>query len=312
MSLFSVPLFFVIFREALEVAIILSVLLSFLGRLEGNTRTLSKMVWIGTGTAFVLCLAIGGALIGVWYTYGRNLFEENEMLIEGILMLIASVFIAATGLGFANGRELYDKIHRKLTDKIDGQLEKDLDSKANKTLFFLIPFVTVLREGLESVLLFAGVGFNEPPSSIPIAAIVGILTGAIIGFILHKLSGRVSLRWFFVIAAYILFLMAGGMFSKAVGEFEEYSYVQYLATQGITGEAAEEVPIPFFRQNVLWYFPYWSEDNGIGWGLLETLVGYKSTSTIGMVTAYCLYWFAILAVLFAMKMRPKQSVKSNL
>lgn len=81
---------------------------------------------------------------------------------------------------------------------------------AFQSLFFWIPFLTVMREGLESVLLVGGVSFSQPPTSIPLGAGLGLLTGCFIGFMLHKASGHLSMRWFFVIGSYILFLMAAG------------------------------------------------------------------------------------------------------
>jgi high-affinity iron transporter len=269
---FSVSVFFVLFRESVEVSIIVSVLLSFLDRIPGmEGAPLKRMVWLGTGLASVLCLIIGGIFIYMWYAFARNLFEENEALIEGVLMLVASVFLTITGLAFARGNSLYAKIQEKLTKKIqDHQItavsiadsdngetldeESFLVSKKAKTVFFLIPFVSVLRDGLESVLLFAGVGISEPLSSIPLAAIAGLLLGVFLGFFLHRMSGKVSLRWFFVISAYILLLMAAGFLSKGVHELEEFAYVKSLPA---TAEA-EEMAIPFHRSNLVWYFPYWS------------------------------------------------------
>lgn len=128
-------------------------------------------------------------------------------------------------------------------DSTLGGEESFLDSRKAKSVFFLIPFVSVLRGGLESVLLFAGVGVSEPISSIPLAAITGLLLGVLLGFVLHRVSGRLSIRWFFVISAYVLLLMAAGFLSKGVHELEEYAYVKSLPAS--TG--AEELPIPFLR-----------------------------------------------------------------
>lgn len=53
-------------------------------------------------------------------------------------------------------------------------------------VMFVLPFVTVLREGVEAIVFVAGVSFAAPASSIPIPAIVGIIVGVLIGVILYQ------------------------------------------------------------------------------------------------------------------------------
>jgi high-affinity iron transporter len=47
--------------------------------------------------------------------------------------------------------------------------------RSSKYALFLLPLITVLREGLEAVIFVGGVALGEPAKSIPIAAIVGLL-----------------------------------------------------------------------------------------------------------------------------------------
>jgi high-affinity iron transporter len=67
---FSIALFFVIFRETLEITIILSVLLAFIDRLSlpdaSILKSMRRMVWLGTLSATVIVVAIGSALISIW------------------------------------------------------------------------------------------------------------------------------------------------------------------------------------------------------------------------------------------------------
>lgn len=316
-DVFSFSLFFIILRETLEASIVVSVLLSFIDKnqeLSTHSR-LKRMVWLGTGCSFTICLIIGSIFIGVWYGYGRNLFEENEVLIEGILMLIASAFITITGIAFANGSTMYQRLEQKLQKKIEDAQEDikvfevnedesynsstSLVTSSVEKLFFWVPFVTVLREGLEAVLLMGGVAFNEPPSSIPLAALLGIAIGAAVGLFIHRASGKLSLRFFFVLSAYILLIMAAGFFARAIFEFQEYSFIQELAKQGITGEAAEVVA-PFPRNQLIWWFPYASEDN-FAWGLFSTIFGFKNMASLAYVLAYCLYWLSVFITLIVFK-----------
>jgi high-affinity iron transporter len=61
-----------------------------------------------------------------------------------------------------------------------------------------------------------------PASSIPIAVIVGLIAGALVGYIIYRTGSSFALHWFLVVSTCILFLIGAGLFSKAVGFFEYY------------------------------------------------------------------------------------------
>jgi high-affinity iron transporter len=71
-DLFNVPIFFILFRESTEAAIILAVLLSFLKKMFNTEspvyKRLRNQVWFGSLAGLFICLCIGGAFIGVYYT----------------------------------------------------------------------------------------------------------------------------------------------------------------------------------------------------------------------------------------------------
>lgn len=51
---------------------------------------------------------------------------------------------------------------------------------------FLVPFVTVLREGIEAIVFIAGVSFSSPAASVPLPVVMGLLAGAAIGYLIYK------------------------------------------------------------------------------------------------------------------------------
>jgi len=51
---------------------------------------------------------------------------------------------------------------------------------------FVLPFITVLREGVEAVVFIAGVTFSAPASAVPLPVVVGIAAGAAVGYGLYK------------------------------------------------------------------------------------------------------------------------------
>lgn len=55
-----------------------------------------------------------------------------------------------------------------------------------KYAMFVLPFVTVLREGIEAIVFVAGVTFSAPASAVPLPVVVGLAVGAVVGYILYK------------------------------------------------------------------------------------------------------------------------------
>ncbi|KAI8364346.1 iron permease FTR1/Fip1/EfeU, partial [Radiomyces spectabilis] len=96
-DLFDVPIFFIVFRETTEAAIIVSVLLSFLRKVfDANTpmyKRLRNQVWIGAAIGLLICLCIGAAFIAVWYTVLNDIWGNSEDIWEGVFSLIATIMI---------------------------------------------------------------------------------------------------------------------------------------------------------------------------------------------------------------------------
>ena len=119
-NVFSVPIFFIVFRETLEAAIIISVLLGLVEQIvhEDHSRALTlaneskrehdsdtpellseeddrlrkrrlvkKMriqIAAGSAVGLFIALAIGAAFIAVWFTRASDLWAKSEELWEGM------------------------------------------------------------------------------------------------------------------------------------------------------------------------------------------------------------------------------------
>lgn len=57
---------------------------------------------------------------------------------------------------------------------------------AEKYAMFLLPFVTVLREGLEAVVYIGGVSLGLPATSFPLAVVCGLFAGGVVGYIIYR------------------------------------------------------------------------------------------------------------------------------
>lgn len=196
-DVFAVPVFLVVFRETIEAVIIVSVLLAFLKQTldgpNGDAQTykrLRRQVWLGTGLGFLICMIVASAIIGVFYTVGSNSWDKNERYYEGAFCLFAALIISVMGVALLRIGKMQKKWHAKLTKSLESSARTG-SSNWWKTLFeryamFLLPFITVLREGIEAVIFVAGVSFSSKATAIPLPTVVGLIAGGIIGFLLYK------------------------------------------------------------------------------------------------------------------------------
>jgi len=331
-NLFSIPIFFIVFRETLEAAIIVSVLLGLAEQIvsrdpdfiesaeEPQTsgeedaatsesvvdgavqrrRLLRKMriqIFLGAGLGFFIALSIGAGFIAVWFTRATNLWAKSEDLWEGVFELIACIMIFVMGITMLKMDRAKAKWRIKLQSAFDG---KRVDGKARtgKWVLFILPLITVLREGLEAVIFVGGVSLGQPAASIPIAAIVGIICGLVIGFFIYEFASRTTLSLFLVVMTNFLLLIGAGLFSKAVGAFETHAFNTLVGLNA--DDTAGDRPGSYPVKGNVWHLDCCNPDiqsDGQGWSIFKAIFGWTNNATLGTVLAYVFYWLAVMVVL---------------
>ena len=140
----------------------------------------------------MICLILGGAFIGTFYSLGKNKWESSEYIWEGVFALLAAVIISIMGAGLLRVSKLKKKWQIKLAKALEAK-EHSKEAPQGKVkqwlvkyAMFYLPFVTVLREGLEAIVFIGGVGLSQPASAFPLAVICGLLAGIAIGFIIYR------------------------------------------------------------------------------------------------------------------------------
>ncbi|KAJ1748451.1 high-affinity iron permease [Coemansia sp. RSA 989] len=318
-DVFNVPIFFILFRETLETAVIISVMLSFTKQMfdqdPGNLKRARKHIWLGSLAGFLICLIIGVIFIAIFYTLSDDLWSKAENLWEGIFCLIAALMISLMGIGFLRSGRMQDKWRIKLGKAI----EQDHTASAKwyqklfsreifsaRYLFFYLPFLTVLREGLEAVVFVGGVSLGISARSIPLPVIIGILCGSLVGFLIYRTGNAMSFHWFFVATTCLLYLIAAGLFSRAVWFFEMHVFAKYA---GADPDAAGVFDV---RVNV-WKLDYGDPEanDGSGWGIFNAILGWTNVATYGSVIGYCLYWAAICVALVVLRLYERKQDASS-
>jgi len=128
---FSIPVFFVLMRETLEIMVVLACMFAALEKIGLE----EEKKWISRGAALgvVVDAVIGAALVAAFYSLRKNAFdseESSEKVFEGTLMLFAAMVVTVFALGlhkFLHG--FSDKMQRKMkkfNDAFAGTVVKDL------------------------------------------------------------------------------------------------------------------------------------------------------------------------------------------
>ncbi|RDA85347.1 hypothetical protein CP532_1250 [Ophiocordyceps camponoti-leonardi (nom. inval.)] len=309
-TFFSLPVFLIVFRETLETVIIVSILLAFLKQtLNQNDvayRALRRQVWLGVGSGFLLCLVIAAAIIGVFYTVRQNSWEPNENYYEGAFCLLASLIITLMGTALLRVGKMQDKwrikLSRTLEDPVKTGSRRWWARLPERYAVFFLPFITVMREGVEAVVFIAGVSFSSPATAVPLAVAVGLGLGILVGWLLYKGASAAKLQLFLVISTCLLYLVAAGLFSRGVWHLEAQQW-----NIAVGGDAAEtgSGPGSYDIDKSVWHVNCCSPtgpQSGI-WGLLNAVFGWQNSATYGSVISYNMYWIAVITAFVIMRLR---------
>ncbi|GKZ49343.1 hypothetical protein AbraIFM66951_001747 [Aspergillus brasiliensis] len=279
--------FFICFRECLETTVVVSVLLAFLKQsLYNDHRTtykrLVKQVWLGSGLGLFICLAVGGGMIGAFYGLGTDAFSSTEDIWEGVLGIVASIIITIMGAALLRVSKLQDKWRK-------GRFKRWLE----KYVMFILPFITVLREGLEAVVYAGGVGLGLPATSFPLAVFCGLLASIAVGYIIYRGGRETSMQIFLIISTCFLYLVAGGLFSRGVWYFENNAWNNIIG-----GDASEtgSGPGSYDIRKSVWHVNCCNPElgGGGGWGIFNALLGWTNSADYGSVISYDVYWICVM------------------
>ncbi|KAL2614126.1 hypothetical protein R1flu_025818 [Riccia fluitans] len=280
-QVFSIPAFFILFRETLEASIILSVMLSLLEKIVQDKHVrgrMKRLVWGGVLVGVILSLMAAAIFLSLYYTVAKKAWDKSEPLWEGILSLIAVILITLMAFSMIRIDTWRSKWEKKLTkvttDSVQNFSTGELQSKY---ALFLIPFTVIIREGVEAVIFLGGIGLQGSGTAYPLAAVTGAICGIAIGYAIYRGGSHVAFRWFLGASTLLLLVIAAGLFTSSVHEFEEYTH----------------------NEDFVWTLDCCDQNgNGI-WKLLNAVVGWRNEATVGTLTAYFVFWgFVIVSLLF--------------
>lgn len=327
---FSIQIFFIILRETLETAIIISVLLSFINKREpvgespenSHVRQIKKglrlQVWLGAIGGLVVCLIIGLIFIFFFYFVEKDLWSYTERLWEGVFSLLLSVIITFMGVGLLRINKVMkikwwiklgdaytdsskmDAIEPDNDSSIDGEqtLLRTLLNKNNnkekwtqKYFLAILPFITTLREGLEAVVFVGGIGMSQPLTSLPLAVLCGLFLGSAIGVSLYKGGNKMSLQYFLICSTCFLYVVSAGLMSRGVWFLELERYVRLCG--GLDVSETGSGPGSYDISTAVWHVNCCNGLTDGWWMVANAIVGWTNTATYGSVGSYMAYWIIV-------------------
>jgi high-affinity iron transporter len=196
-------------REGLEATLVVSILIAFL--VKSDRRDRLKQVWIGVIAAIALSVFFGW-LLSYTETSLMQDYKQQE-LFEAITSIAA--------VGFVTWMIFW---MRRAARGIAGELRNKLqDALAVGSLAVgFMAFLAVVREGLETSLIFYSAVQGADLNGGPLYALIGgIATAIAIGYLMFATAVRINLAVFFTWTGTLLILVAAGIFKYGVHDLQE-------------------------------------------------------------------------------------------
>jgi high-affinity iron transporter len=273
--------FFLSLREGLEAALIVSILLGTLRRL--GRSELRGYVWLGVASAIAVSVAAAAGLLAA----GIELEGRAEEIFEGILLLLAAVFLTAMIFWMQRqGRQMRAEIEAHVREAATGAARG-----AGGWALFAVAFLAVVREGIELALLLVATAFAGEATGMLVGAVLGIALAAGFGAMLYQGVLHLNLKAFFRVTNVLLLFFAAGMVALGIHELVEAGLMPALMD-------------PLYNINAVL-----SDKSTLG-QVFKSLLGYNGNPALSETLAYVSY-LAIVGWLILGRSRTHPAAQSS-
>ncbi len=209
--------FIITFREGVEVALVLGILIVHLRNI--HREELIRTVFIGLGLASVTSVVVAFIL---------HASAIDSEVLEGYLMLLAAVFVGSMVVWMwitAKGirREIESKVNEitrretRWTSRLVGQASLRMHIG-----ILVLSFLLVLREGIETVIFLQAVAFSTKAWWSVLGTTLGLSAATIFAFLFIQGSVRIDVGRFLKVTAVVLLVFVAQLLVNAIHEFYEF------------------------------------------------------------------------------------------
>jgi high-affinity iron transporter len=252
--------FVIALREGIEAALIVGIILGYLKKV--GAETLAKPVYYGVGLGVLASIGVAALFLLLSVEFEG----KYEQLFEGITMLVAAVILTTMILWMRNNSKTFSEDMRE-------KVETALTKRQSYGLASLA-FVSILREGIETVLFLGSASFTSSGVQLLVGGGLGLGLAVLIGVAIMKYSVRLDLRTFFNVTGILLILFAAGLVGRSILEFQE---------AGVIAPVVEHV------YDINWLI----NGQGTAGKLLTALLGYDASPSLAEILGYVGYWVLI-------------------
>jgi len=207
----------IVFREVLEAALIIAIVLGASRGVAGRGRWVSGGILAGVLGAMVVA-AFAGAIAGAVQGRGQELLNAGILLAAVAMLAWHNVWMSA------HGRQVAAQMKTVGHDVSVGA--KPLSALALVTLF------AVLREGSETALfLFSLSASGAGGNALLVGGLLGMAAGAGVGFVLYRGLLAIPIGRFFSVTGWLVLLLAAGLAANAAGYLNQAGLVPSLVRQ---------------------------------------------------------------------------------
>ncbi len=211
----------ILLREGLEALLIILALATFLEK--SGQQVMRKWVYIGAG-AGVFFSTVAAIIMSTLLNSAT--VDANRELLEGYIGLIAAAMMIGVGIWLHN---------KSSVASWNGYISKQMNHAISKGSVFsmaAISFLSVFREGAETLVFYAGIAPKMEVSQFVLGIVVALVILALVAVALVKMSGKIPIHKFFAVATILIYVLA----FKIIGvSLHTLQLMDKLATSVIDG-----------------------------------------------------------------------------
>jgi high-affinity iron transporter len=203
--------FIIALREGLEASLIVGILVAYIVKTKRHGYL--KPLWSGVAIAIIASIGLGAFLT----LTSVSLSERGEELFAGITSFIAVALV--TWMVFWMKRTA-----RHLKGELEGKVEAA--ATVGPIAIAAAAFFAVIREGLEtSLFVYTNFQTVQDIASPTAGLVLGFAVSITLGFLIYKSAIKLNLAKFFQYSGVALIIVAAGVLSYGVHEFQELGYL---------------------------------------------------------------------------------------
>ncbi len=206
-----VSTFIIALREGLEASLIVGILVAYI--VKSDRRALLAPLWSGVVGAVIASLGLGFILSRT----SGGLSEDATALFAGITSILAVALV--TWMVFWMKRTA-----RFLKSELHGKVDSALVT--GPIAVGVVAFLAVIREGLETALfIYSNFKSVADTKSSSIGLLLGFSVAISLGYLIYRSSINLNLSKFFKYTGVALIVVAAGVLSYGVHEFQELGWL---------------------------------------------------------------------------------------